>query len=121
MRGDINLTSDERAGRLRGALFMLGFTIVLVFLLAELSIAAPWWIVLGVPLFAVSTQLVQAYTGVCPHHATQGTRATPDGTELMLDPRKLSCVRARGREVARASMILAVVATALAVAVAFVR
>jgi len=57
----------------------------------------------------------------CPHHASHGTRATPDGAEPMLDPRQLSCVRARGREVVRASFIIALAATALVVALAFVR
>ncbi len=123
MRGDVNLTSQERGQRLRQAMFFLGFALALVIVLAEASVAAIWWATIAAPLFAASLQLVQAYTGVCIVHARRGTRtcAVSGGAEKILDPRKRTCVEARGREVLGIAMGMSTSATALVVALAYVR
>jgi hypothetical protein len=122
MRGDINLTSSERGGRLRGAMLSLGLALMMVIVFAEARVAAIWWITLAAPLFVASLQLVQAYTGVCVFHAARGTRTCPaGGTEPILDPRKRTCVQARGRAVLAIATGMATSATALVVALAYVR
>ncbi|MEJ7603367.1 MAG: hypothetical protein WKG01_36100 [Kofleriaceae bacterium] len=123
MRDDTNLTSGERGQRLRTAMIFLGVTITLVLLLAELAVAPAWWLVLGVPLFVASMQLVQAYTGVCVFHARHGTRtcAVSGDAEPILDPRKRQCVQARAKGVLATAIGLAMSATTLVVVLAYAR
>ena len=123
MRDDTNLTSGERGQRLRTAMIYLGATIALVILLAELAVAPAWWLLLALPLFVASMQLVQAYTGVCVLHARHGTRtcAVSGKAEPILDPRKRECVQARGRSVIAIATGLAMSATTLVIVLAYAR
>jgi hypothetical protein len=121
MREMVNLGSDERAGRLQGALWALGFVLAMVMILAEYSAAVPWWATLAIPLFVVSTLVVQAYTGVCPAHASKGTRASGGSAEPVLDPKARCTLEVRGRHVLWMSFGLWLGTSALVVALAALR
>ncbi|MEO8702299.1 MAG: hypothetical protein ABI867_19800 [Kofleriaceae bacterium] len=121
MRDTVNLGSDERAGRLQGALLFLGFALAMMMVLAELSVAIPWWGTLAVPLLFVSTLIVQAYTGVCPSHASKGTRTTTAGDEPVLDPKARCTLEARGRYVLGMSIVLWLITTSIVMGFAAIR
>jgi hypothetical protein len=122
MRPDVNLDLDERAARLRMALIALGLCIVGMIVLSELAVGAPYWLGLGLPLFIVSTLVVQAYTGVCPTHAKKGTRALDGGTvEPVLDPARVCTLQARGKTGMVSALIIAASTTAIVVALVAIR
>jgi hypothetical protein len=121
VRAEINLSPDARAARLRAAVFALAVTLAFMVALSELAVGARWWAMLAIPLFGVSTMVVQAYTGVCPNHSRHGTRATCGGSEVVLDPAKRSSLAARGRRVMFASLAIGLTATGLVVALAALR
>jgi hypothetical protein len=121
MRVDVNLGSEERAGRLQGALLLLGLTIALMIVLAELAVSVPWWATLALPLLMVSTLVVQAYTGVCPSHARKGTRAGSAGTEPILDPQARCGLAERARYVLLMSLVIWLATTSIVLLLAAMR
>lgn len=121
MAADVNLSSAERGDRLRFAMVTLGVAIGLLITLSEVAASPIWWAVVLVPLFLASLQIVQAYTGICIHRARCGTRMSAEGVEPILDPRTRCSVEARARGVLRVAAGMATSATALVVAVAYLR
>jgi hypothetical protein len=121
MRTEVNLDLDERAARLRAALIALGLAIGAMIVLAEFAVRAPFWLALGFPLFIVSTLVVQAYMGVCPYHASKGTRSAAGGVEPVLDPARVCSLQARGRNGLLSAIIIAASTTAIVVALAAIR
>lgn len=121
MRGTKNLCSGGRNARLKMATAGLALVIVQVIVLSELDLPPLWWLTLAAPLFMVSFQLVQAYTGVCVVHAHGGTRAVGGTVEPILDPRKRAELRRMGRNVTLGAVALATSATMVAVALALIR
>lgn len=121
MRGDVNLCSVERGVRLRKALLVLSVAIAQVIVLAELGAPPIWWATMIVPLLPTALLITQAYSGVCVFHARSGTRSMGGIIEPILDPKKLLLTRKKGNRVLVATLGLATSATAVIVALAFVR
>lgn len=121
MRGQVNLCGMERGHRLRQAMVTLGLAIALVIVLAEIEASPLWWGTLLIPLFPTALLLVQAYTGVCVFHARDGTRSVGGMVEPILDPRKLTSIRAQGRQNYATTMVLALSTTLVVVGLASLR
>lgn len=99
----------------------LAMAIALVIVLAELDASPIWWGSLLVPLFPTALLLVQAYTGVCVFHARDGTRSVGGMVEPILDPRKLTSIKAQGRQNYATTTLLALSATLVVVGLASLR
>ena len=121
MRGKENLCSGGRSSRLRMATVGLALVIVQVIVLSELDLPAMWWLTVAAPLFMVSMQLVQAYTGVCVFHARNGTRAMGRTVEPILDPRKREELRKKGHLVTLGAFGLTTMSTLIVVVLAWMR
>jgi hypothetical protein len=121
MRGHVNLCDAGRGWRLRIATVGLGVVIAQLIVMTELSVPPVWWATLALPLFVVSMQVAQAYSGVCVMQARHGTRTVGGVQEPVLDPRKRAALRRRGREVTAIAVAMTAVSTSLVLALALMR